>query len=311
MSHRRRRASDHQRPAAHHPGRGVARRLRPGHSHASSSAPTARRCRPIAATCSSSISSSTSRARWSGWAASGPRRGFCCSWMDEARRCSCRSRRPGPPCSSRSRQASEFSNQGERVVVGQRLMQAAGDIFLGWERFALQGDEREYYVRQLRDWKGSADVGRMTPGGMELWARMAGWTLARAHARSGDRHAIAGYLGKSDSFDRAIAEFSRRLRRPERARLRSDAGSSGLWPSHRLCRHLGDRSTRSVWAWLVAHGDERGELRHLGYAETFARPKPRTKGCARKGCTVLSMANDWATIFGEDALSWNKPWSDG
>jgi hypothetical protein len=105
-------------------------------------------------------------------------------------------------------QASEFFHQGERVVVGQRLMQAAGDILLGWERFALQGSEREYYVRQLRDWKGSAEVGRMTPEGMKLWARMAGWTLARAHARSGDRHAIAGYVGKSDSFDRAIAEFS-------------------------------------------------------------------------------------------------------
>jgi uncharacterized protein (DUF2252 family) len=103
---------------------------------------------------------------------------------------------------------SDFSNQGERVVLGQRLMQAAGDIFLGWERFAFHGGEREYYVRQLRDWKGSADVGRMTPEGMELWARMAGWTLARAHARSGDRHAIAAYLGKSDVFDRAMAEFS-------------------------------------------------------------------------------------------------------
>ncbi|MET0843088.1 MAG: DUF2252 domain-containing protein [Mycetocola sp.] len=100
------------------------------------------------------------------------------------------------------------SHQGERVVRGQRLMQATGDIFLGWERFAFNGREREYYVRQLCDWKGSADVGRMTPEGMELWARMAGWTLARAHARSGDRHAIAAYLGRSDVFDGAIARFS-------------------------------------------------------------------------------------------------------
>jgi uncharacterized protein (DUF2252 family) len=114
----------------------------------------------------------------------------------------------GPSVLEPFTRASEFSHQGERVVVGQRLMQAAGDIFLGWERFALRGSEREYYVRQLRDWKGSADVGRMTPEGMKLWARMAGWTLARAHARSGDRHAIAAYLGKSDTFDRAIAEFS-------------------------------------------------------------------------------------------------------
>ena len=104
--------------------------------------------------------------------------------------------------------ASGFSNQGERVVVGQRLMQASGDIFLGWQRFALHDSEREYYVRQLRDWKGSADVGRMSPEGMELWARMAAWTLARAHARSGDRHAIAAYLGKSSSFDQAMGEFA-------------------------------------------------------------------------------------------------------
>ena len=103
---------------------------------------------------------------------------------------------------------SEFSNHGERVVAGQRLMQAASDIFLGWERFAWLGDERDYYVRQLRDWKGSADIEGMTGAGMELWGRMCGWTLARAHARSGDRVAIAAYLGKSDTFDRAIGRFS-------------------------------------------------------------------------------------------------------
>jgi uncharacterized protein (DUF2252 family) len=114
----------------------------------------------------------------------------------------------GPSVLEPFTERSDFSHQGERVVRGQRLMQAAGDIFLGWERFALHGEEREYYVRQLRDWKGSADVGRMTPDGMELWARMAGWTLARAHARSGDRYAIAAYLGKSDVFDRAMADFS-------------------------------------------------------------------------------------------------------
>jgi uncharacterized protein (DUF2252 family) len=103
---------------------------------------------------------------------------------------------------------SEFSHCGHRVVVGQRLMQAASDIFLGWERSAWLGDEREYYIRQLRDWKGSADIEGMTTAGMELWGRMCGWTLARAHARSGDRAAIAAYLGKSDVFDRAIGKFS-------------------------------------------------------------------------------------------------------
>jgi uncharacterized protein (DUF2252 family) len=103
---------------------------------------------------------------------------------------------------------SEFSNHGERVVAGQRLMQAASDIFLGWERFDWLGAERDYYIRQLRDWKGSADIAGMTHAGMELWGRMCGWTLARAHARSGDRVAIAAYLGKSDTFDRAIGKFS-------------------------------------------------------------------------------------------------------
>jgi hypothetical protein len=103
---------------------------------------------------------------------------------------------------------SAFSNHGQRVVAGQRLMQASSDIFLGWERFDWGGVERDYYVRQLRDWKGSADIKGMMPAGMELWGRMCGWTLARAHARSGDRIAIASYLGKSDAFDRAVADFS-------------------------------------------------------------------------------------------------------
>ncbi len=103
---------------------------------------------------------------------------------------------------------STFSNHGHRVVAGQRLMQAASDIFLGWERFEWAGEKGDYYLRQLRDWKGSADVEGMTPAGMDLWGRMCGWTLARAHARSGDRIAIAGYMGKSEAFDTAVAEFA-------------------------------------------------------------------------------------------------------
>ncbi len=104
---------------------------------------------------------------------------------------------------------SEFSCHGERVVVGQRLMQAASDIFLGWEHVPSGGHvDRDYYFRQLRDWKGSADVAGMTPEGMDLWARMCGWTLARAHARSGDRIGIASYLGKTDTFDTAISQFA-------------------------------------------------------------------------------------------------------
>jgi uncharacterized protein (DUF2252 family) len=103
---------------------------------------------------------------------------------------------------------SVYDNHGQRVVAGQQLMQAASDIFLGWERFGWDGVERDYYVRQLRDWKGSADIAGMTPTGMELWGRMCGWTLARAHAKSGDRLAITAYLGKSDAFERAITEFA-------------------------------------------------------------------------------------------------------
>ncbi len=103
---------------------------------------------------------------------------------------------------------SQYDNHGQRVVAGQRLVQAVSDIFLGWERAGWSGVERDYYIRQLRDWKGSADVEGMTPEGMELWGRMCGWTLARGHARSGDRIAIASYLGKSDVFDRAIADFA-------------------------------------------------------------------------------------------------------
>lgn len=105
--------------------------------------------------------------------------------------------------------ASEFEQQGRRVVEGQRLMQAASDIFLGWVTSdGPDGKSRDFYVRQLWDGKGSAEVEKMTPNGMTLYAKLCGWTLAHAHARSGDRIAIAAYLGKNDSFDRAICEFS-------------------------------------------------------------------------------------------------------
>jgi uncharacterized protein (DUF2252 family) len=106
---------------------------------------------------------------------------------------------------------SEFRNHGERVVAGQRLMQASSDIFLGWlhVKSGLDGKPRDFYVRQLKDWKGSAEIERMVPKGMAAYGRLCGWTLARAHARSGDRIAIAAYLGKGSSFDRAILEFSR------------------------------------------------------------------------------------------------------
>jgi uncharacterized protein (DUF2252 family) len=105
--------------------------------------------------------------------------------------------------------ASRYANHGQRVVAGQRLMQAASDIFLGWQRVhGFDGQVRDFYLRQLRDWKGSADVDTMSSGVMTAYARICGATLARAHARSGDRIAIAAYLGTSDTFDRAIADFA-------------------------------------------------------------------------------------------------------
>jgi uncharacterized protein (DUF2252 family) len=106
---------------------------------------------------------------------------------------------------------SEFGNHGERVVEGQRLMQAASDIFLGWAP-AIGVDERkrDFYVRQLWDGKRSVDVDLLPPSGLAGYGRACGWTLARAHARSGDRIAIGAYLGKGKSFDKAIAEFSAR-----------------------------------------------------------------------------------------------------
>ena len=106
---------------------------------------------------------------------------------------------------------SEFSNHGERVVVGQRLMQATSDIFLGWLHVdaGLDGKPRDFYGRQLKDWKGSAEIEQMVPKAMATYGKLCGWTLARAHARSGDRVAIAAYLGNGDSFDRAIVDFSK------------------------------------------------------------------------------------------------------
>jgi uncharacterized protein (DUF2252 family) len=106
--------------------------------------------------------------------------------------------------------ASKYASPGQRVVAGQRLMQAAGDALLGWLRndAGLDGQSRSFYVRQLRDWKFSLDIASMVPEGMRLYGGMCGWTLARAHARSGDRIAIAAYLGGSDEFDQAIADYA-------------------------------------------------------------------------------------------------------
>jgi hypothetical protein len=107
----------------------------------------------------------------------------------------------GPKC--------EYDNHGERVVEGQRLLQAASDILLGWLRVeGVDGVERDFYVRQLWDWKLSADLETMPAEILSSYADLCGWTLARGHARSGDRIAISAYLGSSDAFDRAISAFA-------------------------------------------------------------------------------------------------------
>ncbi len=105
---------------------------------------------------------------------------------------------------------SGYDNAGERVVAGQRLMQAVSDIFLGWHRITspADGKERDFYVRQLRDWKGSADVDDIDAARLFMYGRLCAWTLAKAHARSGDRIAISAYLGNGDTFDKAIARFA-------------------------------------------------------------------------------------------------------
>jgi uncharacterized protein (DUF2252 family) len=104
---------------------------------------------------------------------------------------------------------SRYRNEGERVVAGQHLMQAESDIFLGWTRATgPDGTDRDFYVRQLKDWKFSAPIEQMVPAGLTVYAGLCGWTLARAHARSGDRVALAAYLGRSAGFDYAIADFA-------------------------------------------------------------------------------------------------------
>jgi uncharacterized protein (DUF2252 family) len=105
--------------------------------------------------------------------------------------------------------ASRYENHGERVVRGQRLMQAASDIFLGWlPAVGMDGHPRDFYGRQLWDGKRSVEIEALDAKGLEIYARACGFTLARAHARSGDRIAIAAYLGSGEAFDRAMSEFA-------------------------------------------------------------------------------------------------------
>ena len=129
---------------------------------------------------------------------------------------------------------SQFAQHGQRVVEGQRMMQAASDIMLGWERIeTIDGQQKDFYIRQLWDAKGSADVEMMKPPALDAYAKICGWTLARAHARSGDRIAIAAYLGRSDAFDRAMASFAESYadQNEQDYRALQEAAASGRVPA--------------------------------------------------------------------------------
>ncbi len=160
------------------------------------------RSKPTGAACSSSTGSWIWLGKWSAWAASGRVAGSCCSWAGATpTRYSSRSKRPknsvlAPFCGK-----SKISNQGQRVVEGQRLMQAASDITLGWLRtVGLDGRQRDFYIRQLWDGKVGVEPATLTPATLAVYGRICGWTLARAHARSGDRIAIASYLGAATAL---------------------------------------------------------------------------------------------------------------
>ncbi|HMN98465.1 MAG TPA: DUF2252 domain-containing protein [Miltoncostaeaceae bacterium] len=127
---------------------------------------------------------------------------------------------------------SVYRNSGHRVIAGQRLMQSASDMFLGYQAVrGVDGVQRDFYWRQLRDWKGSAEIDGMEPGAMRVFARACGTTLARGHARTGDRVAIAAYLGSGDAFDQAVARFASAyadLNESDYAALRSAVDSGSL-----------------------------------------------------------------------------------
>ena len=139
---------------------------------------------------------------------------------------------------------SEFVEHGQRVVEGQRMMQAASDIMLGWERIVtIDGQRRDFYIRQLWDAKGSAEIELMDPSGLAAYGVVCGWTLAKAHARSGDRIAIAAYLGQRRQLRSRNGVVCGNLRRPERTRLRGATGRRCVGTRRRADRDLTPRTT--------------------------------------------------------------------
>ena len=151
---------------------------------------------------------------------------------------------PARRCWSSSSARANTRNCGQRVVAGQRLMQATSDIFLGWQHItsSLDGQERDFYVRQLKDWKGSFAFEAALPVGAAAYGKVCGRTLARAHARSGDRIAIASYLGKSNVLRPGHRHLRRSLRRPERTRLQRAQTGRRVRPNYRAERAVGVRA---------------------------------------------------------------------
>ena len=174
-------------------------------------------------------------------------------------------------------------------------MQAASDIFLGWIRSpkGIDGVARDFYVRQLWDWKVSVDVETIRPSGLVVYAEVCGWTLARAHARSGDRIAIASYLGKGDVFDRALADFAVAYAGSRRAGLRTACRSCRGRPDPRGARHLVGQGVR--------------ESDELGRGELFGADIGRTvePGSAEKTSSRLARPA-WASEFASVFRRWAK-----
>ncbi len=206
---------DRQRPAAHRPPRGprVGRRGRSGRATCctSGSAATARASSPIGGRCSSRSSSSTWRARSSASAASAPAAGSrSCEAVTTVTRCSSRSRRRRRRCSSRTsaRARTRTTGAGSSRASGSRRRRATSSS-AGTAATGSTDEHRDFYVRQLWDGKLSAQIELMEPEVLEVYGEICASTLARAHARSGDRIAIAAYLGSGSAFDRAIAQLRR------------------------------------------------------------------------------------------------------
>ena len=196
---------------------------------------------------------------------------------------------------------SEYKNCGQRVVAGQRLMQATSDIFLGWQHVSsgLDGKERDFYVRQLKDWKGSFAFEAAVPAGAAAYGKACGWTLARAHARSGDRVAIASYLGQVRHVRPGDRCLRRNLRRPERTRLQRTEGRRQLRPDHSR-RQASDRPARCIAKEVVqTKGRERGS-----WSSSRRRASPR--------CWRISIARSSESLkdFKDPSQEWRRLFSE-